>query len=304
LKFAEAPVVILLNNDTLVPTGWAGRLVRKFDDQTIGLLGPMTNRTGNEAMIGTKYRTFGEMVRFAKWRAATQRGKSFDIEMLAMYCVAMRREVAQQIGSLDEAFGLGLFEDDDYAHRVRAAGFRVVCAADVFVHHFGEGSFGSLGAGRKQAALFQRNRLYFEKKWRRKWTPHERRVEPEYRKTIDAIAKAVEHLPKNADIAVVNRGDEMLLEAIAMTGRGGRHFPADADGGYTGFHPADSTQAMRFAQQARMAGAQFLLFPQTEFWWLKYYSKFAQALVSTCPTAVRKHRSCQIFDLRALEKEK
>ena len=37
-----------------------------------------------------------------------------------------------------------MFEDDDYSLRVRGNGYRIICAADVFVHHFGQASFSKL----------------------------------------------------------------------------------------------------------------------------------------------------------------
>ena len=37
-----------------------------------------------------------------------------------------------------------MLEDDDYSMRAREAGYRLVCAEDAFVHHFGETSFGKL----------------------------------------------------------------------------------------------------------------------------------------------------------------
>jgi len=64
-----------------------------------------------------------------------------------MYCVAMRRDVHEMVGPLDEAYGIGLFEDDDYSMRVRGHGFRVACAEDAYVHHVGQVTFSSL-AGR------------------------------------------------------------------------------------------------------------------------------------------------------------
>ena len=48
------------------------------------------------------------------------------------------------LGPLDQRFEIGLLEDDDYSMRARQAGYRLVCAEDAFVHHFGETSFGKL----------------------------------------------------------------------------------------------------------------------------------------------------------------
>jgi GT2 family glycosyltransferase len=74
------------------------------------------------------------------------------------------RVVWEQVGELDEAFGIGLFEDDDYTYRVRALGYDVACAEDVFVHHHHSASFGELSPT-VYDEMFARNRSYFESKW-------------------------------------------------------------------------------------------------------------------------------------------
>ena len=43
--------MVLLNNDALVPRGWLTGLVRYLEDEAVGMVGPVTNRTGNEAQI-------------------------------------------------------------------------------------------------------------------------------------------------------------------------------------------------------------------------------------------------------------
>ncbi len=88
----------------------------------------------------------------------------------------MRKAVVDQIGPLDERFGAGMFEDDDYARRVRQAGYRVICAEDVFVHHRGSASFSKLSET-EYRNLFELNKRLYEEKWGEAWVPHRYRIE-------------------------------------------------------------------------------------------------------------------------------
>jgi GT2 family glycosyltransferase/glycosyltransferase involved in cell wall biosynthesis len=164
--------LILLNNDTIVTPGWLSRLVRHLEDPAIGLVGPVTNFAGNEAKIDVTYRTWAEMETFAADYTLRHEGKAADIPMLAMFCLGMRREVYDLVGPLDEQFGIGMFEDDDYSMRVRAAGLRIVCAGDVFVHHFGQAAFKELIKSGDYDPLFDENRRRYEQKWKTRWVPH------------------------------------------------------------------------------------------------------------------------------------
>lgn len=162
---------VLLNDDTLVTRGWLQRLLRHLADARTGLVGPVTNFAGNEARIGVPYAGTAGAAQFAAQRARDFCGTAIEIPMLAMYCVAFRRALLQTVGALDEQFEVGMFEDDDFALRVRAAGLRVLCAEDVFVHHVGRASFGQLPATDYER-VFSANKQRFERKWGRKWEPH------------------------------------------------------------------------------------------------------------------------------------
>ena len=165
--------LVLLNNDTIVPAGWLTLLLRHLRDPAVGLVGPVTNFAGNEAKVDVPYRTWDEMEQFAAECAWRYDGQIADITMLAMFCVAMRRDLYDSVGPLDERFGIGMFEDDDYAQRVRAAGHRVVCARDAFVHHVGQAAFRQLIARGEYDALFARNRRAYESKWNIEWKRHQ-----------------------------------------------------------------------------------------------------------------------------------
>jgi GT2 family glycosyltransferase len=172
LAVSSGQRLVLLNNDTVVPRGWLGRLLRHLDNPEIGLVGPVTNFTGNEAKVEVDYRTVSEMEAFADALMRANEGRVADIHMLAMFCVAFRRDTYDQVGLLDEQFGIGMFEDDDYSLRVKKCGLRVVCAADVFVHHVGQATFKELIRNGSYNDLFSENRRRFESKWNVKWIPH------------------------------------------------------------------------------------------------------------------------------------
>jgi GT2 family glycosyltransferase/glycosyltransferase involved in cell wall biosynthesis len=172
---SRGAIVVLLNNDTVVPPGLMGRLARHLErDPSIGLLCPTTNFCGNEARVEPDYGTDPDMSgleAFASRRAVEHRGRVFDIGVAAMYCVAARRAVLDEVGPLDEAYGIGMFEDDDFAVRMRAKGYRVACAEDAYVHHVGQGAFRKLSPAAYDA-LWKRNQAYFEKKFGVAWHKH------------------------------------------------------------------------------------------------------------------------------------
>ena len=295
LAAANGDVLVLLNNDTILAPTWLG-LLEHLADRHVGLLGPVTNRIGNEAEIETDYRTYGEYLKAAAQRRETQRGGRTPLGMAAMFCLAFRRETFTRLGPLDETFGSGLFEDDDYAMRARAAGLGVFCAEDVLVHHFGEASFGELAPSGDCARLFETNRRRFEEKWGVPWQPPHRRESVVYREMSDRLRALVEaHVPAGAVVLVVSKGDDALLQFSA---RPAWHFPRAEDGGYAGHHPADSAAAISHLEALRGQGAAFLVVPETSAWWFGHYAEFADHLRDCYREVLSSQHPGRIFDLR------
>jgi GT2 family glycosyltransferase/glycosyltransferase involved in cell wall biosynthesis len=171
---ASGDILVFLNNDTVITRDWLKGLVRYLRNLDIGLVGPVTNWSGNETRIPVDYSTIKEMDNFAERYTSEHAGKSFEIRMLPFLCVAMRRSLFEEVGPLDENFGIGMFEDDDYALRVKAKGYRVICAEDIFIHHWGKASFSIIDSEKVQR-LFEENQRKFESKWGKQWELHENR---------------------------------------------------------------------------------------------------------------------------------
>lgn len=117
---------------------------------------------------------------------------------------------------------------------------------------------------------------------------HYRAVVARVRELVDA------HVPAEATVAVVSKGDEELLQLGARTAW---HLPQTEDGIYVGHHPADGAEAVAHLEALRAGGAQFLVLPGTSWWWLDHYPELAAHLERHHRTAAREENVCLIVDL-------
>lgn len=166
IRSARGQYFLLLNNDTIVTTGWLRRMLDCLDRHPqIGLVGPTSNAVSGPQQIEVGYHSLDGLDGFAwEWGQKNQ-GKAFDHDRLIGFCLLICAEVVRTIGFMDERFGIGNFEDDDFCRRARQAGFRTVVAVDSFIHHFGHRTFE--GAGINLGQLMAEN----EQKYREKWEP-------------------------------------------------------------------------------------------------------------------------------------
>ena len=139
-------IIVLLNSDTLAPSGSItrlGNLLCKHPDW--GLLGPATNEAGNEQKI---YTTETEPHKVIKqgldWRLHSN-GDYFESERLDFCCVAMKKQTYEDLGGLDENFGMGYYEDTDFSIRAAKAGYRMIFTEEVFIYHKAGKSFSKHG---------------------------------------------------------------------------------------------------------------------------------------------------------------
>jgi hypothetical protein len=99
---------------------------------------------------------------------------------------------------------------------------------------------------------------------------------PGYRELVERVRSAIEaNTPPEATVAIVSRGDELLLEFAERTAW---HFPRNGDGGYAGYYPTDSTAAIAHLEQLRANGATHLAIPASSSWWLEHYDGMREHL--------------------------
>ena len=158
--------LVTLNNDTVVTRGWLTALLSHLRaEPKLGLVGPVTNAIANEAQVDLSYRRdLGDLPEKAAQYVKTHDGETFGIPMLAFFCAALRRSTWEAVGPLDERFGAGMFEDDDWCRRARAQGWEIRCARDAFVHHWQKATFRKLGE-KAYRALYEENRKKYQEKW-------------------------------------------------------------------------------------------------------------------------------------------
>lgn len=166
IALARGEYVLLLNNDTVVTEGWLGRMLNVFKRYPkTGIVGPMSNYvSGPQLVQKIDYKNLEELGAFAARRAKEYDGQSFPIYRVVGFCLLVRREVINRIGGLDEQFGSGNFEDDDFCIRAALAGHESRIAQDVFIHHTGSQTF--KGAGINYGESLLRNWELFKAKWR------------------------------------------------------------------------------------------------------------------------------------------
>ncbi len=162
LQVCRGQNICLLNNDCVVTTGWLdGLLEALHDDDSNGLVGPVSNNVSGEQQISIRYTDLTSMDGFA-WDQRRHRELTLT-DRLVGFCLLFRRDVMDRIGLLDEQFEIGCFEDDDFCRRATEAGYRAIIAQHVFVHHYGSATF--RGAGFDLGNILQQNEQRYLAKW-------------------------------------------------------------------------------------------------------------------------------------------
>lgn len=192
---ARGQTVLVLNNDTQAAPNLLRELHRALaSDRAIAAVSAVSNEVKGQAQVEVGRR--GESAA-GREQIADELAKHpllQDATTLSGLCLLLRRSVLDVVGTFDERFGHGNFEDDDLCLRLRLAGHRLTIARRAFVHHEGHATFQALGLD--VHAEIQRRRRQFDAKWR---------LDPAGAATIAALDEDVEAAALAAADARVSR---------------------------------------------------------------------------------------------------
>jgi len=165
---SDSEYVVICNNDIEVTHGWLDRMIHIMErDKEIFAVGPVTSECKSwQSYLNVNQVTKGYQIPegFADMdteaRASKQEYAYGDLYrrcwMLAFFCVVFRKEVFQRIGGLDEAFGAGYGDDDDFCKRMNDNGMKCAVSWGTYVFHNHRTTF-SAKYGDEEVAKMQAN---------------------------------------------------------------------------------------------------------------------------------------------------
>jgi GT2 family glycosyltransferase len=183
IRAGTGTLVLLLNNDTLVPPGAIDRLVeRLMAHADVAVAGPrLVDADGvAELSFGPMLSPFAELRQkivmalhaarvapVSRWvERATRRER--DVDWVSGACLLVRREAALRAGLLDERFFL-YTEDVDFCAAIRRQGGRVLFTPAAEIVHLRGRSRATAPAAME--AAYRRSHLAFYEKHHPRWVP-------------------------------------------------------------------------------------------------------------------------------------
>ncbi len=157
--------ILLLNNDVVVAKDWLSGLLECLKHAPdAGIVGPMTNNiSGPQQINDDSYRSVDFLEKYAVQFLEKYLHRRIPFRRVVGFCMLFQRGLAEKIGLLDENFGTGNFEDDDFCLRAALAGYKNYIAGDIFIHHYGSRSF--IGNKINYGAAISDNKKIIDKKW-------------------------------------------------------------------------------------------------------------------------------------------
>jgi GT2 family glycosyltransferase len=150
LGLSKAPYVCILNNDTVAAPGWLERMIDfAASHKDVGLVNPRC-----DGHLNTPIDEYAKSLEKYK-------GEYMEMNQCHGFAMLVKRELIDRIGCLDEAYGIGGYDDTDYSIRAHKAGYRSVAIYDAYVYHRLHASFDK--AGNREEWVNRNRKIYYDK---------------------------------------------------------------------------------------------------------------------------------------------
>jgi len=126
IKTAKGRIVIFLDADCKISKNWLKEIVKPFEDEKI-------------AGVGVRYETWNKyswVARFVGYEIEQRQNKmDRDVDFLASYSTAFRRNILLKLGGFDIKFKIASAEDNDLSYKIKNLGYKLVFLKNIFVYH-------------------------------------------------------------------------------------------------------------------------------------------------------------------------
>jgi len=151
----KSKYIVLQNNDTIVTKGWLSSMSKILEDHpNIAAVGPVSsveksvhcfkrlceennlrcdpsfylmNREDRSEYLKSNFKNM--------FCEAIENLKPPKVKMIAFFSSIIRRSVFEEVGILDDNYGVGLCDDRDYCQRLYDVGYTCAVALDSYVEH-------------------------------------------------------------------------------------------------------------------------------------------------------------------------
>lgn len=216
---ATAPVLIFLNNDTLVLDGWLRGLLDAFEwNPNVAVAGAkLIYPDGRLQEAGCYVLRDGAV--FNEGRSLDPDHPRFNfsrpVDYVSGACLAVRRSQWRALSGFDALFAPAYFEDADFCFRIRQAGGVVAYAPECEVVHF-EGFSSGTDTGVGVKAYQVSNRIKFLDRWKDVLASHADSLEKQkfthYRRSVLMIDSEYPDSERSGGGYAALREAELLLD--------------------------------------------------------------------------------------------
>lgn len=172
-RMGSAPLILFLSDDVVLFDGALEQMVRRMDDQEIGICGaklifPPTSTSpirpaGKVQHVGLALNIRGEIIHpLVGWGVDNPKTcNSREVLATTGACFMIRRSLFSKAGGFDPSFGKGTFEDVDLCFKVRNMGFRIFVDVEAKAYHY----VGATAEKRQENFPLQQNSAIFRSRW-------------------------------------------------------------------------------------------------------------------------------------------